>query len=129
MSRMLSDVDVPPLIGNKVAHDVKAECCKANADLCQRDGTAEDIVHVGATVGSVEGDKGHAAGSADRDRDRERGVDNGIDMGMGSDGSTGMRKAHEQVERRRLHLHYCLMFLRPVARRALQQGTDPSSRS
>ena len=56
LSRMLSDVDFPLLIGNTVAHDVKAEFCKASAVLCKSNGTAEDKAHVGATVGSVEGD-------------------------------------------------------------------------
>ena len=69
---------------------MKADFCKVNADLCKSDGTAEVKAHVGATVGSVEGNKGHAAGSADRDRDRKRGIDNAIYMGMGSNGSTGM---------------------------------------
>ena len=85
VSSMLSNVDFPPLIENKVAHDVKAYVCKAKADSCKSDGAAEDKEHVGATVGLLEGDKGHAAGSADWGPERR--IDNGIDKG----------KAHEQV--------------------------------
>ena len=42
VSSMLSNVDVPPLIGNKVAHHVKAELFKS-------DGTAEDETQTGAS--------------------------------------------------------------------------------
>ena len=79
VSSMFSNADFPPLIGNKVAHRVKADFCNVNADFCKSDGTAEDKAHVGSirhggtqstkhAYSEAEGrDQGHAeVGSEDR---------------------------------------------------------------